>query len=191
MSLPLTGSQTAGPFFSIGMIERGGAVQVLASPEVGGEHIRIEGRVLDGDGAAVPDALIELWQANAHGRYRHPADTRSLPLDAGFAGYGRCGTDDLGQFWFQTIKPGQVPYVDGRMQAPHVVVTVFARGLLNHTVTRLYFADDPTIADDPILTQVPPERRGRLLATPVEGQPTTYRFDVILQGAGETPFFNV
>jgi protocatechuate 3,4-dioxygenase alpha subunit len=186
-----TGSQTAGPFFSIGLLERGGAVQVLASPEVSGERVRLEGRVLDGDAAPVPDALIEVWQANAHGRYRHPADTRPLPLEAGFVGYGRCGTDELGGFWFETIKPGRVPYVDSRLQAPHIVVTVFARGLLNHAVTRLYFADDRSTAGDPILARVPAERRGRLLATPVDGQPATYRFDVILQGAGETPFFNV
>jgi protocatechuate 3,4-dioxygenase alpha subunit len=190
-NLPPTGSQTAGPFFSIGLLERGGAVQVLASPETSGEHVRIEGRVVDGDDVPVPDALIELWQANAHGRYQHPADTRPLPLEAGFVGYGRCGTDDLGGFWFETIKPGRVPYADDRLQAPHIVVTVCARGLLNHAVTRLYFADDPSTADDPILARVPPERRSRLLAMPVEGQPATYRFDVVLQGAGETPFFNV
>ncbi|MBV9356760.1 MAG: protocatechuate 3,4-dioxygenase subunit alpha [Chloroflexi bacterium] len=186
-----TGSQTAGPFFSIGLLERRGTVQVLTNPDLSGEHIHIEGQVLDGDGVPVPDALIEIWQADAHGRYRHPADTRPLPLETSFVGYGRCGTDDRGGFWFQTIKPGRVPYVDDRLQAPHIVVTVFARGLLNHAVTRLYFADESSTAEDPILARVPPERRERLLATPVGGQPATYRFDVILQGAGETPFFNV
>jgi protocatechuate 3,4-dioxygenase alpha subunit len=155
-----------------------------------GRPIRIEGRVLDGDGAAVADALVEIWQANAHGRYNHPADTRDLPLDPSFTGFGRSGTEDGGRFWFETIKPGSVPFDGRRDQAPHIVVTVFARGMLNHAATRLYFEDEPANETDPILQMVPAERRKTLLA---EREPLAdkdlYRFDIVLQGDGETVFF--
>jgi protocatechuate 3,4-dioxygenase, alpha subunit len=196
MSPPLTASQTVGPYFAIGLTYDGRPAVLthqLVGPSTAGQRIRVQGHVYDGDHAPVPDAMLELWQANAAGRYRHPADTRQdLPLDPDFLGFGRCGTDDEGRYWFETVKPGRVPGPDGRPQAPHILVTVFARGLLNHAVTRLYFADDPSTADDPILQRVPAERRALLLAQPHDhGGERAYQFDIVLQGDGETPFFNV
>lgn len=189
----LTASQTVGPFFSPGLLRDDTRRNVLAGPETAGERIRIEGRVLDGDGLPVPDAMIEIWQANAHGRYNHPADRGPAPLDASFAGFGRSGTDEDGGYWFETVKPGPVPFDGERKQAPHICVTVFARGLLNHAVTRLYFEDEPANSVDPILQLVPEERRATLLARPelVGGGMVVYRFDIVLQGAGETAFFNL
>jgi protocatechuate 3,4-dioxygenase alpha subunit len=192
----LTGSQTVGPFFAICLTREDRPAplkNVLVDGQTTGQRIRLQGKVLDGEGQPVPDALVEIWQANAAGRYHHPADTRAdLALDATFTGFGRSETDDEGRFWFQTVKPGRVPGPDGWPQAPHVVVTVFARGLLNHVVTRLYFADEPSTADDPVLQLVPVERRAALLAQPhSHGGEPAYQFDIVLQGDGETPFFDV
>jgi protocatechuate 3,4-dioxygenase alpha subunit len=188
----LAPSQTVGPFFLDCLLREDARRNVLVQPQTEGQHIRIEGRVLDGDGVPVPDALVEIWQANARGRYRHGADTRDdVPLDETFIGFGRSATDDEGRFWFETIKPGAVPFDGERVQAPHIGVIVFARGLLNHAATRLYFADEPANASDPILARVPLERRGTLLAQPVTSQGISeYRFDIHLQGMGETVFFN-
>lgn len=188
----LTGSQTVGPFFSPTLLREDARRNVLTQPETVGERIRIEGRVLDGDGLPVPDAMVEIWQANAHGRYNHPLDEGTAPLDLAFMGFGRSGTEEDGGYWFETVKPGAVPFNEQRLQAPHICVTVFARGLLNHLVTRLYFADEPANANDPVLQCVPTERRATLLAQREPGDATTiYRFDIILQGANETAFFNV
>lgn len=193
-TLPLTASQTVGPFFSPALLRKDARRHVLTGPETVGERIRIEGRVLDGDGLPVPDALVEIWQANAHGRYNHPADQGSAPLDPSFLGFGRSGTEEDGSYWFETIKPGAAPFDEEgqQRQAPHIAVTVFARGLLNHLVTRLYFADEPTNAQDPILQRVPDSRRETLLARRESRGPlVVYHFDIVLQGAGETAFFNV
>lgn len=191
-TFPLTGSQTVGPFFEPGLLREDARRNVLTQPETVGERIRIVGRVLDGDGAPVPDALIEIWQANAHGRYNHQADQGVASLDPTFLGFGRSGTGEDGSYWFETIKPGSVPFDKTQQQAPHICVTVFARGLLNHLVTRLYFEDEPANAHDPILHYVPEERRATLLAKREPGDaPIVYRFDIILQGEGETAFFNV
>jgi protocatechuate 3,4-dioxygenase, alpha subunit len=195
-TLPLTASQTVGPFFAPALLREDARRHVLTQPETIGERIRIEGRILDGDGEPVPDALVEIWQANAHGRYNHPADQGPAALDSSFIGFGRSGTDEDGSYWFETIKPGPVPFNEKRMQAPHICVTIFSRGLLNHLVTRLYFADEPANADDPVLQHVPIERQATLLAQRVDtnasnGTPAVYRFDIILQGANETAFFNV
>ncbi len=188
----LTGSQTVGPFFAPALLRADARRNVLVRPETAGERIRIEGRVLDGDGAAVPDALIEIWQANAAGRYNHPADTGAAPVDPFFLGYGRSGTGEDGHYWFETIRPGPVPFAGEQMQAPHICVTVFARGLLNHAVTRLYFADEQANAVDPVLQCVPAERRGTLFARREPGAvPIFYRFDIVLQGVNETVFFNL
>lgn len=189
--LPLTGSQTVGPFFSFALLREDMHRHVLVEPETAGERIRIEGRVLDGDGLPVPDAMVEIWQANAHGRYNHPADPGPAPLDANFIGFGRSGTDEDGRYWFETIKPGPAPFDDERMQAPHICVTIFSRGLLNHTVTRLYFADEAANASDPVLQCVPAGRRETLLAKREAGDAAIYRFDIIMQGEGETAFFNL
>ncbi|HEV2238598.1 MAG TPA: protocatechuate 3,4-dioxygenase subunit alpha [Ktedonobacterales bacterium] len=200
-TLPLTPSQTVGPFFARALLRVDTERHILTTPETRGERIRIEGRVLDGDGAPVPDALVEIWQANADGRYNHPADTRPARLDPSFLGFGRSGSQD-DVYWFETIKPGPVPFAGRQTQSPHIVVTVFARGLLNHVVTRLYFADEPANASDPILRRVPAERRSTLLARRVASGESgaageladsmpVYRFDIVLQGAGETVFFQV
>ncbi|HEV8194472.1 MAG TPA: protocatechuate 3,4-dioxygenase subunit alpha [Ktedonobacterales bacterium] len=187
----LSPSQTVGPFFLDSLLREDARRNVLVEPQTQGERIRIEGLVLDGDGAPVPDALIEIWQANAFGRYRHPSDTRDLPLDPAFTGFGRSGTDAAGRFWFETIRPGAEPYDRQRMQAPHICVLVFARGLLNHLATRLYFDDEPVNADDPVLLLVPADRRHTLLARrDVADGRLVYRFDIILQGEGETAFFD-
>src|SRR4051794_8980897 len=182
-NLPLTPTQTVGPFFSDCLLRSGAFCNSLVGPDTRGERIRIEGRVLDGEGAPAPDAMVEIWQANSFGRYNHPADARDLPLDPDFTGFGRSGTGEDGTYWFETVKPGAVPYDDARSQAPHVNVTVFARGLLNHLVTRIYFADDPATAQDPVLALVPAERRAALLARSpqareADGMPV-YNFDII------------
>ena len=191
-TLPLTGSQTVGPFFAPTLLREDAQRNTLTQPETVGERIRIEGYVFDGDGLPVPDALVEIWQANAHGRYNHPSDNSSAPLDPTFLGFGRSGTDEDGSYWFETIKPGPVPFDATQKQAPHIGVTVFARGLLNHLMTRLYFADEPGNETDPVLLRVPAERRSTLLAKRIsEGTLPVYRFDIILQGANETAFFNL
>jgi protocatechuate 3,4-dioxygenase alpha subunit len=188
----LTASQTVGPFFHDCLLREGACINVLVTPATAGERIRVAGRVLDGDGAAVPDALVEIWQANSHGRYNHPADARDLPLDPEFSGFGRSGTDGEGCYWFETVRPGAVPYEEGQLQAPHIAVAVFARGLLNHLYTRLYFADEPANAADPILLRVPEARRPTLIARRSEvGGATVYTLDLVLQGQGETAFFNL
>ena len=190
--LPLTSSQTVGPFFAPALLREDAIRNVLTQPGTAGERIRIEGRVLDGDGEPVPDAMVEIWQANAHGRYNHSADQGPAQLDATFLGFGRSGTAENGSYWFETIKPGRVPFYHKQFQAPHICVTVFSRGLLNHLVTRLYFEDEQTNTEDPILQFVPDERRSTLLARRETVKGTmVYRFDIILQGAGETAFFNL
>ena len=191
-TLLLTSSQTVGPFFSPTLLREDARRNVLTQPETAGERIRIEGRVLDGDGVPVPDAMVEIWQANAHGRYNHPADAGPAALGPSFPGFGRSGTAEDGSYWFETVKPGAVSFDGERLQAPHICVTVFARGLLNHLVTRLYFEDEPTNALDPVLQHVPAERWATLLARrEPSGAAVVYRFDIVLQGAGETVFFNV
>jgi protocatechuate 3,4-dioxygenase, alpha subunit len=188
MTLQATTSQTVGPYFSIGLTRL--KQDNLAGPGVSGERVTIEGRVLDGDGQPVPDALIELWQANSHGKYAHPEDTQDKPLEAGFTGYGRIPTDDSGKFRFATIKPGPVPGPDGKPQSPHIAVSVLARGLLRRLVTRIYFPDEPGNANDFVLNLVEPARRDTLIAKKIAGQASALEWNVILQGPGETVFFD-
>ena len=163
---------------------------MLAGAQTEGERIRIEGHVFDSNGDPVPDAVIEIWQANAHGRYHHPLDAREeIPLDPDFTGFGRSGTDDIGRFWFETVKPGPVPYFVETYQAPHILLTIFARGLLHHLSTRLYFSDEPANESDPVLQLVPAPRRVTLVAIREEaGDMPVYRFDILLRGEGETAF---
>ena len=187
MSLRATTSQTVGPFFALGLEWLNKAE--LAAPGVSGERVTIGGRVLDGDGAPVPDALLEIWQANAHGKYAHPDDLQDKPLEPGFSGYGRIPTDTDGRFRFSSVKPGAVPGPDGELQAPHVLVSVFTRGLLVRLVTRIYFPDEPQNAHDFALNLVEPERRATLIARPA-GQPGSLEWNVVLQGPGETVFFD-
>ena len=188
----LTSSQTVGPFFAPALLREGARRNVLTMPETAGERMRIEGQVLDGDGVPVPDAMVEIWQANAYGHYTHTTDQGSTSLDTSFLGFGRSGTAEDGSYWFETIKPGRVPFKDEQLQAPHICVSIFARGLLNHLVTRLYFEDEPTNAEDPILHCIPEERQSTVLARrKSDSTAIVYHFDIVLQGAGETAFFNL
>lgn len=184
MSAP-TANQTVGPFFAIGMDWPGDAD--LTRDDPAGERLTLRGRVLDGDGAPVPDAVVEVWQADAEGRYRHPADPRGA--EARFAGRGRAAVDAEGVFEIRTIRPGAVPGPGETTQAPHLSLTVFARGLLRHLATRVYFADEAEAnAHDPVLALVPADRRSTLIARQEGG---SYRFDVVLQGPGETVFLEL
>jgi protocatechuate 3,4-dioxygenase, alpha subunit len=190
----ITPSSTVGPFFLFGLVPSslGGTDIVsnnLVTPDVTGERIRIEGRVLDGDSVPVPDALVEIWQADAQGRYSSPGDARARANTA-FKGIGRCATNGDGGYAFDTIKPGAVPGPNGGMQAPHVVVNLFARGMLKQVVTRIYFSGEAANASDPILALVPEDRRATLIAQRSErgGQPV-FTFDFRLQGDDETVFF--
>ena len=191
-------SQTIGPYFAYCLTpepwgREGITSNQLAAANTSGDRIRIQGRVLDGAGVPVGDALVELWQANAAGRYRHPADDRAeLPLDDGFIGFGRCMTDDEGAFSFLTVKPGPVSGRGNQAQAPHVSLIVQARGMQSHVFTRLYFADEAEAnAEDPVLATVEEARRGTLIAAREDssGVPA-YRLDIVLQGDHETVFFD-
>lgn len=186
-----TPSQTVGPFFAFGLLRDGQNILVSQSTE--GERIRIEGCVYDGAGQPIPDAMIEVWQANAHGRYPHPEDKQEKPLDSGFKGFGRCGTNEEGIYWFETIKPGTVPGPDGSVQAPHVNVVVFARGMTQHAFTRIYFEDERANGGDPLLARIADEeRRATLFARRQKASDkVVYRFDIRLQGDDETIFFDM
>jgi protocatechuate 3,4-dioxygenase alpha subunit len=189
-----TPSQTVGPFLHIALAPAayGGRDifgPVVADAGIPGTHIRIEGRVIDGDGNIVPDALVEIWQADAQGRYAHPADGRPLASNS-FRGFGRSPTDKDGGFAFDTVKPGTVPGPKGTSQAPHINVGVFARGILKRLFTRIYFAGDPANATDPVLALVPADRRDTLLAKPDAANPRLYRLDIRLRGPNETVFFD-
>jgi len=180
----LTPSQTIGPFF--GVLTRHDRFATAASG-LPGERIVVAGQVRDGDGAAVPDALVEIWQADPAGRWPHPdADGGAA---GGFTGFTRAPTDGGGRYRVETIRPGGAPGSDERTQAPHLLVGLFARGLLRRLVTRIYFGDDPALGDDPILALVPASRRGTLIAARRDAG--RYEHDLVLQGAGETVFFDV
>jgi protocatechuate 3,4-dioxygenase, alpha subunit len=187
MRLP-TPSQTVGPYFHIGL-------RWAETPELvplgHRAAIRIVGTVFDGDGEPVDDAVLEIWQANGAGRYAHPEGSRGeLPLEDGFVGFGRCETDARGTYHFVTVKPGRVPAPGGGLQAPHIEVSVFARGLLKRLVTRIYFPDEHEAnEEDPVLSGIEnPEARATLVAAEEDGM---LRFDVRLQGDRETVFFDV
>lgn len=186
--MPATTSQTIGPYFAIGLTWL--KQENLAGPGVSGERVTIVGRVLDGDGKPVPDAVLELWQANAHGKYAHPEDKQDKLVEAGFTGYGRIPTGEDGKFRLTTIKPGAVPGPDGKSQAPHIAVSVFSRGLLRRLVTRIYFPDEAANTGDFVLNLVEPARRGTLIAKKAAGQSDALEWNVILQGPEETVFFD-
>jgi protocatechuate 3,4-dioxygenase alpha subunit len=188
MSLQASTSQTVGPFFIIGCtwLNR----HEIAGEGAAGERMTIEGRAVDGDGKPVPDALLEIWQANSHGKYAHPDDTQNKATEPNFQGFGRIPTDDDGKFRFTTIKPGSVPGPDGKPQAPHLAVSVFARGLLRRLVTRIYFPDESGNSEDYVLNLVEPERRGTLIAKKT-ARGISLEWNVVLQGDGETVFFDV
>lgn len=180
-------SQTVGPFFHLGLAFSD--LSQLVGPNITGAHITLEGLVLDGDRMPVPDALIEIWQANAYGKYAHEADWQKKPLESGFRGYGRSATQSDGSFRFRTIRPGPVPGPYGVLQAPHIEVCVFMRGLLKQLVTRLYFEDDPANATDYVLGLVEAARRPTLMAR--QRGDHIYSWNILLQGEDETVFFDV
>jgi protocatechuate 3,4-dioxygenase, alpha subunit len=185
MSLRASTSQTIGPYLRIGLEWM--QIEDMAPKGVPGERVAIRGRVLDADGKPVNDAAVEIWQANSQGRYAHPEDKQDKPIDAAFRGYGRSLTDDNGAFRFNTIKPGRLPGPGGKLQAPHLSVTIFMRGLLKQLQTRIYFPDDPSNAEDPVLALVPAERRSTLIA---RRNGEALEWNVVLQGKGETVFFD-
>lgn len=181
-TLKQTPSQTVGPYFAYAWTpelygRRPLATNRLAARDTSGEHIRIEGVVTDGEGAPIRDCVVEIWQAGADGRHA-----------PGAAGFGRCGTDDAGRYVFDTVKPGACE----PGHAPHIAVTVFARGMLSHAFTRLHFSDEAAANEaDPVLASVPADRRDTLIARRAElPGGVVYRFDIRLQGEGETVFFD-
>jgi protocatechuate 3,4-dioxygenase, alpha subunit len=201
----ITPSQTVGPFFAYGLAPNGRCQwdpngsyswketigDNLITPDTSGQKIRIEGRITDGDGAPINDAMLEIWQADAQGRYAHPRDDRARP-NANFKGFGRSATDKDGNYSFDTVKPGAVAGPGGQPQAPHIVFCIFSRGMLRQIYTRLYFSDEAANAGDPILTLVPADRRGTLVAhKSMRGELPIYRFDIRVQGENETVFFDI
>lgn len=179
--IPATTSQTAGPYWHLIDFPEWADLTRADGPNAGvaGERITLTGRITDGDGAACVDALVEIWQAGPDGQY-----------EAGFHGFGRCATDGEGRFRFVTLKPGPVPGLGNSLQAPHITIAVFARGLMKHVVTRAYFAGEPLNATDPVLTLVDdPARRATLVSRP--GADGAWMLDIVLQGANETVFLDV
>ena len=184
MALVQTPSQTVGPYFAIGLPWPDGP-EVVPVGTPGSFWIR--GTVHDGVGEPIPDALVETWQADPDGRFNHPDDPRGAAGD--FRGFGRSPADSQGLYAVHTVKPGPVPFNDGRMQAPHIAVTIMSRGLLDRVVTRIYFDDeDAANAADPVLAEVPPARRRTLIA---RRTPEGYHLDFYLQGSDETVFFDI
>ncbi len=201
----ITPSQTVGPYFAYGLAphsrcdwqpnslydskETVGAN--LITPDAAGQKIHIEGSVLDGDGKPINDAMIEIWQADAQGRYAHARGEKPRP-NAKFTGFGRSATDKQGVYSFDTVKPGMVPGPDGKPQAPHVVFCIYSRGMLRQVYTRLYFSDEAANGADAILALVPADRRGTLIAhKETRGELPVYRFDIRVQGENETVFFDI
>ena len=193
----LTPSQTVGPFFKYGLTPNGAYdwndafTSNLVTADTSGDRIRVTGRVFDGDGKPVPDCMLEIWQADAQGRFSDPQDKCALP-NSSFKGFGRCGTDANGDYAFDTIKPGTVPDPDGKPQAPHLLLAIFARGMLLHLYTRIYFDGEAGNAADPIMALVPADRRTTLIATRKPGGGNAvYHLDIRLQGDDETVFFDI
>ena len=190
MSLIQTPSQTVGPFFHYALTDAPDQ-NILVNDETQGNRILIKGQVIDGAGKLVSDAMLEIWQADVNGIYNHPEDPNQSDADPNFAGFGRTPTNDNGIYSVKTVKPGTVAYENDKQQAPHINVRVFARGMLIHVYTRLYFSDEAEAnVSDPILNLVPEERRQTLIALREDkGDLTTYCFNITLQGDDETVFF--
>ncbi len=181
-----TPSQTAGPFLHLGLTDHR-SVSRLAGQGVEGESIALTLRLIDGDGNPVSDAMIELWQADASGNYAQQGGSAQVA----FNGFGRMATGSDGSCTFETIKPGRVPGSAGTLQAPHISVSILGRGLQNRLATRIYFADESSNNDDPILTLVPEGRRTTLLAHPDAARAGGWFHEIRLRGEGETVFFDV
>ena len=183
-----TPSQTVGPYFSMRLAGEGENC-LTTRPD----RIVVAGKVIDGAGDHIEDALLEIWQAAPSGRYDHPDDTRDLELDPEFTGFGRTASSfETGEFRFETLKPGRVPDAEGALQAPHISLIVQGRGMLNPVFTRIYFADEEEAnRDDLVLRSVPRDRRDTLIATLEPGsEAPVYRFNVVMQGEDETVFFD-
>jgi protocatechuate 3,4-dioxygenase alpha subunit len=162
----------------------------VAGPNATGQRVVISGRVFDGDEAPISDALLEIWQANAHGKYAHPEDIQDKPLDPGFLGHGRVPTGQDGRFEFTTIKPGPVDFSSNVSQAPHLSISLMMRGLLRRLTTRIYFPDEPLNAGDRILQLVEPARRKTLIVVPDAHRAGRFLWDIHMQGESETVFFD-
>lgn len=186
MDLTPTASQTVGPYLHLGLTDRD-SISCVVGEGVKGERVWLTFRVLDGEGVPLPDAMIELWQADAEGNYKN----HSASVDAAFCGFGRQATEKDGSCTFESIKPGRVPGLDGTLQAPHINVSVLGRGLLKRLSTRAYFAGDAANAEDPVLALVPENRRSTLFAQPDPARTGGWIFEIRLRGEGETVFFDV
>jgi protocatechuate 3,4-dioxygenase, alpha subunit len=189
MDLTPTPEQTVGPFFHLGCTQFH-SVSCIAGPNTKGERLRLICRLLDGDGIPVDDGMLEIWQADADGRYPGSADRRET-MDSDFGGYGRVATDRDGTCIFETVKPGRVPGNGDALQAPHFNLSVFARGVLKRLVTRIYFAEDAANSEDPVLALVPQPRRSTLMAHRDSQSHADCYFEVRLCGENETVFFDV
>ena len=187
MSLLTTPSQTVGPYLRIGLIQL--VTDSIAPAGTPGERVAIRGRMSDGDGNPINDGVLEIWQADAEGSYAHPEGGRKVIAVGGFRGFGRILSDGEGGFHFTTIKPGAVAGPGGTRQAPHLMVTLFMRGMLRHLITRMYFPDEPLNGSDPVLQLVPAERRGTLIAAAGAGK-STLEWNIVVQGPTETVFFD-
>lgn len=200
----ITPSQTVGPYFAYGLTPKGRLKwdpdgtyswketigDNLITPDATGEKIRIEGQIVDGDGKPINDAMLEIWQADAQGRYASPGDNRRPNTQ--FKGFGRSAVNPNGEFGFSTIKPGAVPGPNGKPQAPHIGFCIYSRGMLRQVYTRMYFADEAANAGDQILALVPADRRDTLIAKKeVQGDTVVYRFNIRVQGENETVFFDI
>jgi protocatechuate 3,4-dioxygenase, alpha subunit len=182
----VTTYQTVGPYFKIGLeaLYR----DDLTKPNIPGQVVEISGTVYDADLTPVPDAVLELWQADSFGRYMD--QPQKNPFEDSF-GFGRVPTNEAGQFRFRTIKPGAVQAETPARQAPHILVSIFMRGLLYRLITRIYFSDEAGNADDPVLRSIEPGRRDSLLAKADPAQPHRYEWNIFLQGENETVFFDL
>ena len=192
-------SQTAGPYVHIGLTPNFAEIEGVYPQDLGtamvndrtrGRRIAVTGRVLDGTGTPLKDALVEIWQADADGLYNSPSEVRGS-ADPNFTGWGRCPSDmATGEFRFETVKPGRVPYPDGRMQAPHIIFWIVARGINIGLQTRMYFSDEKAAnAEDPVLARI--EHRVRVPTLIAQQDGDVYRFDIHLQGEKETVFFDI
>ena len=186
MSLLTTPSQTVGPYLKIGFLPL--VIDAIAPTEVPGERITVRGRMSDGEGKPINDGILEIWQADAQGKYAHPEDGQKTIAANAFRGFGRILTDGSGAFQFTTVKPGPVAGPDGKQQAPHLVVTVFMRGMLRHLITRMYFPGEALNETDLVLQRVPVDRRATLIAT-ASGK-SILEWNVVSQGPTETVFFD-
>lgn len=183
-----TASQTVGPYYHFGLPE----IPILPSDDIPGERITLAGQVLDGNGDFINDCMLEIWQANNRGKYDHPEDDQDKQTTPGFKGFGRQFVNPEGRFEWITLKPGPVAWMTSGQQAPHINVSVFARGVLKRMATRVYLGDDPGLGDDPVLNLVgDAARRETLIAKPDPGTPGRYTWNITLQGEGETVFLDI